>query len=127
MIGRCGERGSGIFVLAARHDDDDDIYIYIYIYIWKRIMDSNLTVCEEKLTSNPNRKVRFIKKQSRHYSVSVQLNHHQGYEGLLVNFSSQTVRLLSIIFFHLTYMYKEDLTLNNLQGLICHKILTNQI
>ena len=34
MIGRSGERGSGISVLAARHDDDDDIYIYIYIYIW---------------------------------------------------------------------------------------------
>ena len=40
-------------------------------------------VCEEKLTtSNPNRKGRFIEKQSRHYSVSVLLNHHQGYEGL---------------------------------------------
>ena len=26
MIGRCGERGSGISVLAARHDDDDDTY-----------------------------------------------------------------------------------------------------
>ena len=24
MIGRCGERGSGISVLAVRHDDDDD-------------------------------------------------------------------------------------------------------
>ena len=24
MIGRSGERGSGIFVLASRHDDDDD-------------------------------------------------------------------------------------------------------
>ena len=34
MIGRSGERGSGISVLAARHhDDDDDISIYIYIYI----------------------------------------------------------------------------------------------
>ena len=30
MIGRNSERGSGISVLAARHDDDDDdIYIYI--------------------------------------------------------------------------------------------------
>ena len=29
MIGRSGERGSGISVLAARHDDDDDDdYIY---------------------------------------------------------------------------------------------------
>ena len=33
MIGRSGERGSGISVLAAQHDDDD-IYIYIYIYIY---------------------------------------------------------------------------------------------
>ena len=34
MIGRRGERGSGISVLAARHDDEwtiDNIYIYIYI------------------------------------------------------------------------------------------------
>ena len=32
-IGKSGERGSGISVLPARHDDDDDdIYIYIYIY-----------------------------------------------------------------------------------------------
>ena len=27
MIGRSGERGSGISVLAARHDDDDDISV----------------------------------------------------------------------------------------------------
>ena len=40
-IGRSGERGSGISMLAARHDDDDDdddththTYIYIYIYIY---------------------------------------------------------------------------------------------
>ncbi len=43
MIRRSGERGSGISVLAARHDDDDDDkhysngpkYIYIYIYYLK--------------------------------------------------------------------------------------------
>ena len=39
MIGRHGERGSGISVLAARHDDDDISismgYIYIFIYIRK--------------------------------------------------------------------------------------------
>ena len=37
MIGKSGERGSGISVLPVRHDDDDDdddIYIYIYIYIY---------------------------------------------------------------------------------------------
>ena len=27
MIGRSGERGSGISALAARHDDDDDIFL----------------------------------------------------------------------------------------------------
>ena len=33
-IGRSGERGSGISVLPARHDDDDDDnYIYKYIYM----------------------------------------------------------------------------------------------
>ena len=43
-------------------------------------MDSNPTVCEEKLTtSNPNRKGRFTEKQSRHYSASVLLGHHQDY------------------------------------------------
>ena len=35
MIGRRGERGSGISVLAARHDDgDDDVYIYMILYIY---------------------------------------------------------------------------------------------
>ena len=37
------------------------VYIYRYIYIQKKIMDSNPTVCEEKLTSNPNRKWGFEK------------------------------------------------------------------
>ena len=47
-------------------------------------MDSKLTVCKEKLTSNPNRKGRFIEKQNQHYSVSVLLNHHQDFEGLYI-------------------------------------------
>ena len=40
-IGKSGERGSGISMLPAWHDDDDDllpykcIYIYIYIYTYK--------------------------------------------------------------------------------------------
>ncbi len=38
---------------------------HIHIYMWKKIMDSNPTVCEEKLTSNPNRKWGFIEKQSQ--------------------------------------------------------------
>ena len=31
MIGRNGERRSGISAQAARHDDDDDIYIYVCV------------------------------------------------------------------------------------------------
>ena len=56
------------------------IYIYIYIYIYVCVC---VCVCEEKLTSNSNRKWRFIEKQSRHYSVSVLLNRHQDYEGYI--------------------------------------------
>ena len=34
MIGRRGERGSGISVLVTRHDDDDDdIYIYVCVCV----------------------------------------------------------------------------------------------
>ena len=33
MIGRSGERGSGVSVLAARHDDDDDKF-GIYKFNW---------------------------------------------------------------------------------------------
>ena len=39
MIGRSGERGSGISVLAARHDDDDDRFVLkgvLYRFILKR-------------------------------------------------------------------------------------------
>ena len=32
MIGRSGERGSGISVLAARHDDDDDDDKYVRVF-----------------------------------------------------------------------------------------------
>ena len=53
MIGRCGERGSGISVLVARHDnDDDDIYIYIYIYIY--IIPG--TVCDPGFHAISNRR-----------------------------------------------------------------------
>ena len=59
--GRSGERGSGISVLATRHDDDIYIfiffaYIYIYIYIYEifRIFSSSrIIVCKvPTLTSN---------------------------------------------------------------------------
>ena len=33
-IGRIGEKGSGISLLAARHEDDDDIYLLIHLHIY---------------------------------------------------------------------------------------------
>ena len=56
MIGRSGERGSGISVLTARHEDDD-IYIYIYIYIYTHTHTHTHTyiyvcVCEDGLKSS---------------------------------------------------------------------------
>ena len=50
MIGRSGERGSGISVLAERHDDDD-IYIYrmilkyIHIYVLEYHPISSVIIC----------------------------------------------------------------------------------
>ena len=40
MIGRSGERGSGISVLAARHDDDDD--------------DDDIALCAKTLRKGKN-------------------------------------------------------------------------
>ena len=62
MIGRSGERGSGISVLAARHDDDDDdiyiyncacirnIYIYTYIYKYGSSV-SHFIICSPEVSS----------------------------------------------------------------------------
>ena len=45
MIGKRGERGSGISVLAARHD----IYIYIYIYIYFTQLFISIYLCQSFL------------------------------------------------------------------------------
>ena len=50
MIGRSGERGSGISVLAARHDDDD-ISINIYLILQKNAA-SNI---EQVLEATPHK------------------------------------------------------------------------
>ena len=80
---------------------------------WKKIMDSNPTICEEKLTtSNPS----LIKNphipddgsaEPKRYSVDwlcFSINPYFLFGLLVVNFSSQIVGLLSIIFFHI-YIY----------------------
>ena len=41
-IGKSGEKGSGIPVLAARHDDDDDDIMYIYLNVCEQVSDLKL-------------------------------------------------------------------------------------
>ena len=46
MIGRSGERGSGISVLAARHDDDDiatNVLLVIFSSMKKKFHNHNFT------------------------------------------------------------------------------------
>ena len=52
MIGRSGERGSGISVLAARHDDDDD-EIDIF-YVRKSSLCESVTMKQEKCIDTLN-------------------------------------------------------------------------
>ena len=57
MIGRSGERGSGISVLPARHDDDDDDDL-------EQILEaaSNKTAAIHPLTSHPTKHTRKVHK-----------------------------------------------------------------
>ena len=51
MIGKSGERGSGISVLPAQHDDDDDDIAYLFavnpchIYIFSSLFFLSLWMC----------------------------------------------------------------------------------
>ena len=59
-IGRSGERGSGIFVLAARHDDDDDdddddeltlaVFVWFFCFLFSSLISLYFDVCRCKLT-----------------------------------------------------------------------------
>ena len=55
MIERSGERGSGISVLTARHDDDDDddaVYVFLQLYRYSYSL--------EKISLYINRDIRFL-------------------------------------------------------------------
>ena len=52
MIGRGGERGSGISVLMAQQDDDDDDDIYIYIYKGLVLNDPQRLMCHKIQPTN---------------------------------------------------------------------------
>ena len=41
MIGRSGERGSGISVLVAHDDDDDNTYVQCFIYPYEQELFHN--------------------------------------------------------------------------------------
>ena len=63
MIGRSGERGSGISVQAARHDDDE---IYIYICIISNSTSTFLT----KIGLSPGKKREYIYKKIQNKTVT---------------------------------------------------------
>ena len=56
MIGRNGERRSGISAQAVRHDDDD-IYMYIYIYIYIYISNNSPNGNKKKTASDLKMKI----------------------------------------------------------------------
>ena len=52
MIGRSGERGSGISVQVSHDDDDDDIYMYIYFFFFHH--KTCESTCDTLLSSTAN-------------------------------------------------------------------------
>ena len=86
-IGKSGERGSGISILAAWHDDDDDdtcrctyiylsLHIYIYIYIYKTVWYIYTYVRERKETKKQRRETDFFKHINHTDSFLVLLSTH---------------------------------------------------
>ena len=71
MIGRRGERGSGISVLAARHDDYDDDDVYragLFINDW---INTFFYIFNEKFVKNRSYEVIFIRKDKNSLSVNI--------------------------------------------------------
>ena len=66
MIGRRGERGSGISVLAARHDDDDDCWIKLRCY-WHRTNLKQNAVDRNRISS---REIGYLGKKERNKGIS---------------------------------------------------------
>ena len=88
MIGRSSQRGSGISVLAARHDDDDDDdEIIKYFYLTNVILTDTTTPGQSGPESNGNEGVLHIPQSSRDVvSTSVGLVSYLGhsfFEGVL--------------------------------------------
>ena len=86
-------------------DNVINIYIYIEREREKKIMDSNPTICEEKLTtSNPNRKWRFID------SIYFSINSPFLFGLLVVNFSF--IYIYIYIYIYYVSSHTEDLWYN---------------
>ena len=77
--------------------------MYIYLNVWKQLTDIKLL----RLHYNTWNHLTVCKKMS---------------SGSFKNIKKMCLQIIYLI-----YMYKEDLALNNLQWLICHKTQTNQI
>ena len=96
MIGRSGERGSGISVLAARHDDD----IYIYIYIYRSLTHTMIThFCIDKNKKYECVIVKIYGKNSLWGWRSLLLIHGGGIiRGVVVNVLDYLIIVASFVF-----------------------------
>ena len=94
MIGRSGERGSGISVLAVWHDDDDDLFIFIlFIYIHLFLL---ISIYKSFLGSIS---VNIYLSIYPSYSVSINLSH------FLSIYLSFFFSLTSLFCWYLSYLY----------------------
>ena len=106
MIGRRGERGSGISVLTTRHDDDD-------VRIVPRDFRYHGSIKDAVFLKHGRRKEKQNGKQRDNSDKEASVSSK-------TNFGRNTIRRYNSI-------YKKDLELDNLQWLICHNTQPNQI
>ena len=87
MIGRSGERGSGISVLAARHDDDDDDDIlYVHIFVQQNFI---ITWIRKKIFLNQFKIIKLNQRTTQREGIRVK--QHIG-RGLLGRYQDTTSR-----------------------------------
>ena len=64
--------------------------------------------------------------EPKRYSVNFSINLSFHFDYLVINFSTYCRITIFYSLSYLVYMFKEDLALNNLQWLICHKTKPNK-
>ena len=87
-----------IFVRLTTYNKKTPIHTYIHTYLNR----------EKLITRLSKRKERFIGKQSRHYSVSSLMNHHQNCDGMILVMLNQRWRFISTKYKNLGKFVKQE-------------------